>query len=113
MLCSELSDKFGVSTDTVMRITGNDACLFSTPICLPYSCTLETITSIGNTLSMKTGSAMKLKYFKPNRINNSQNLADSNSTTERPVTLQMLLTWNPSILGDCAKLDFLQRVCKE
>ncbi|KAL2827355.1 hypothetical protein BDW59DRAFT_171377 [Aspergillus cavernicola] len=80
-----------LSTETLVHITGDDACQFQSSICLPFACEID--------------------FFYDNPT--CEELAGRYSTAEFPVSLTtQFLAWNPHIQGSCSFLNHLQRVCK-
>ncbi|RAK80817.1 carbohydrate-binding module family 18 protein [Aspergillus fijiensis CBS 313.89] len=89
LYCNDLTDTYNVSTGAAIHATGDTACQFDKPICLPLPCELDTI------------------YHFPS----CEDLAARYSTEDHNVTLTQFLSWNPYIQGSCGYLNAAQRVC--
>ncbi|RMZ89343.1 hypothetical protein DV736_g3420, partial [Chaetothyriales sp. CBS 134916] len=88
--CQALSDQYNVTTGELVYVTDDIvSCSFNGSICVSLPCEGETIWD-GQTCD---------------------DLASNYSTSDLNVTLPMFLSWNPYILGDCARPIQGQRVC--
>ncbi|KAF5855296.1 hypothetical protein ETB97_009476 [Aspergillus alliaceus] len=90
MSCRDISDKYNVSTGTVIDATQDQECRFDFPLCLPKPCDIDTIW--GKTTC--------------------EELAARYSSDKAPISETQFLSWNPNILGACSWVHNSQRVCK-
>ncbi|ETS77354.1 hypothetical protein PFICI_11228 [Pestalotiopsis fici W106-1] len=90
LTCNDLSDTYGVSTGDARVATGDFVCQFTSTICLPLPCKLDTV------WDSPSCSDLARRY--------------SNSTYN--VTQAQFLSWNSNIQGSCDGVALGQRVCK-
>lgn len=87
--CDSLSQEYGVTTGDLMVATGSSGCVASDAVCVSDPCTLKQV-SDGNSCN---------------------GLAAAYATSTMNITTNLLLSWNPNIIGLCDNLKSGQYVC--
>jgi LysM repeat protein len=89
--CENLSLKYNVTTGDLLKVATDESCYLETAVCVPPPC---------NLVQVPDGSTC-------------DSLATSFSVPGAPlnVTKQMVLSWNPNIIGPCDNLTAAQYVC--
>ncbi|KAM5478328.1 hypothetical protein McanCB56680_006450 [Microsporum canis] len=87
--CTDIADKYNVTSGEVRHRTGNIDCEFSKPLCLPEPCEIAVVPLDSTCTSF----------------------LESHSSSTFNVTINQFLNWNPYLSGSCELINWYQRVC--
>ncbi|KAM5468664.1 hypothetical protein MferCBS49748_003422 [Microsporum ferrugineum] len=87
--CTDIADKYNVTSGEVHHRTGNIDCEFSKPLCLPEPCEIAVVPLDSTCTSF----------------------LQSHSSSTFNVTINQFLNWNPYLSGSCELMNWYQRVC--